>query len=59
MGRSDVANNQKKIAADRGVFECRPVEAVGAPYAVVSEYQQIKAGVIGRRGLSAVMGGRF
>ena len=50
---------EKKYAADRGVFGCRPVETVGAPYAVVSEYLQNKAGAIGRRGLSAVRGGRF
>ena len=50
---------KNNILADRGVFGCRPVESVGAPYAVVSEYQQTKAGAIGRRGLGAVMGGRF
>ena len=49
----------KYFTADRGVFGCRAVETVGAPYAVVSEYQQTIAGAIGRRGLSAVMGGRF
>ena len=46
------------FTADRGVSGCRPVETVGAPNAVESEYQQTKAGAIGRRGLSAVMGGR-
>ena len=30
---------------------------MGAPDAVVSKYQQTKAGAIGRRGLSAMMGG--
>ena len=50
---------EKKVTADRGVFKCRPVETVAAPYAVVSEHQQTKAWAIGRRGLSAVMNGRF
>ena len=50
---------KKGFTADRGVFGCRPVETVGAPDAVVSKYQQTKAGAIGRKGLSAVMGGRF
>ena len=49
---------EKYFTADRGVFGCRPVETVGAPNAVVSKCQQTKAGAIGRRGLSAVMGGR-
>ena len=51
--------DKKYYTADRGVFGCRSVETMGAPYAVVGEYQQTKAGAIGRRGLSAVMGGRF
>ena len=45
--------------SDKGVFWCRPVETVGAPDAVVSKYQQTKAGAIRRRVLSEVMGGRF
>ena len=49
---------KKYFTADGGVFGCRPVETVGAPDAVVSKYQQTKAGAIGRRGLRAVMGGR-
>ena len=50
---------EKIFTTDRGIFGCRPVETVGALYAVVSEYQQTNARVIGRRGLSAVMSGRF
>ena len=53
------SNPKKAYTADRGVFGCRPVETVGEPYAVVREYQQTIAGALGRRGLSAVMGGRF
>ena len=49
---------EKYFTADKGAFGCRPIETVGAPDAVVSKYQQTKAGAIGRRGLSAVMGGR-
>ena len=49
----------KQITAEKGVFGCRLVESVGAPDAVVSKYHQTKAGAIGRRGLSAVVGGRF
>ena len=37
----EVTNNPNKYyTADSGVFGCRPVETVGAPYAVVSDYQQ-------------------
>ena len=50
---------QKTLYRRQVVFGCRPIETVGAPYAVVSEYQQIKAGVIGHKGLSAVIDRRF
>ena len=50
---------KKNIPQTGGVFACRPVETMGAPYAVVSGYQQTKAEAIGRRGLSAVMCKRF
>ena len=63
MSRSCVGTtwpiSEKYFTADKGVFGCRPVETVGAPDAVVSKYQRTKTGAIGRRGLSAVVGGRI
>ena len=40
-----------------GVFGCRPVETVGAPYAVVCEGEQTTDWAVGRRALSAVVAG--
>ena len=50
---------EEYFTADKGVFGCRPVETVGAPDAVLGKNQRTKAGAIGRRGLSVVVGGRF
>ena len=50
---------QKHSIPQTGCPGCRSVETPGAPYEVVCDSEQTKAGAIGRRRLSAVvMGGR-